>query len=340
MSGPPVTLAQACQSDEPDAALTALRDALVWSAQAISGELCTSPALAFRGVQGLDRALTEVDALVAALPGLLRAAEPGPTLAAALGEGLAELAAVQEQVARRAAELAELAAVRADLAARAAQVQKLADQIAELRRLERLGADLPRLQQTRAELEERCGALTAAAAGEELALRRACGQFEALATGPLDLLDRQSQAALARVRQLRGRLAEQADQHEQHLAAADQLANQLHKLELQEEQSAQRHAALAAEHDRLTALVRQQLEADQVIADALRRAITELTGGPGAADPPDHEPDVELAQDALAAARTAIDRIDQALARALDVHERARERTLAKRHLDEAESTT
>ena len=86
----------------------------------------------------LDDALAQFRGLRDKVPGLLAAAEPGPTMAADIKARADELMAVADQVASARHELDVLKAGEQEVNARLAELSAFREQIDELRRRERL----------------------------------------------------------------------------------------------------------------------------------------------------------------------------------------------------------
>lgn len=229
------------------------------------------PVSAIEAVFLLDDALAELRALQDAVPALLAAAEPGPTVAADVKARADELAAVAEKVAAARRELDLLKASEQATSARLAELSAFQEQVDELRRRERLVAALTELSEQRQVIETRLTVVRRLTENQENVIAASAGQLTTLTEERRALLAVNVRDTLARadtaLRLLRDEEERAREGQEQLAATEERLA-----------EAQRRHAELAAERDGRLSQLAAHARADTALATALASFRTD---GPG-----------------------------------------------------------
>ncbi|TDD89839.1 hypothetical protein [Actinomadura rubrisoli] len=301
-------IAAALAEDGPVAALTVLRGAADWSAEALAAGLADDVA-AFQAVVALDDALDRLAAVERAVPALVEAASPGRPVQDHLRERHAELAAARDRLATDRAALDDLGRAERELAEVAAEHDRLRGRVAELRRLRRLADEVEDLRAQEEALTAQAAALTAPAEDAERAAGQAAGELLRLTREQLAVLDPQvrqaiedAAAAHAELSDLRERL----DGAEERIEAS--------RAELAE--AAQGFDRLRDRHEQILGPLRAYRRADRDLAAALNGGALSLTKDSG----------LERAERELATIEERLAAIDEVLARVLTDHAQAHEK--------------
>lgn len=260
-------------SDAPGAELRALRQAgeqaltLIRQATA-SGDGGTVSAI--EAVILLDDALRALRPLQAVAPELLAAARPGSAVTSGVNADVANLAALEEQLAAARQER-DLALAREQVTReRLAELSALRTQVTDLRRLERLVVVLDDLNRQRDLIEERLATLRRLTAAPEQAIAASGAELAALAEERRALLAPQARDALSRAKAALESLAE----------TEEAARREREKLATAEE----RRAALVAERDVRQKQLEAHARADTALAAALASAGQAGTAAPAGAD--------------------------------------------------------
>jgi uncharacterized membrane-anchored protein YhcB (DUF1043 family) len=172
---PKARLAATLTANGPEAALGALECALAWAAQELPGTDASDPETVFDTVVALDRALVQVDGVVAVARALLPSAPTGPKVQQRLVERLAELDRLRHEVAAARVELERHLSSEAELRDLTADHSRVTGELAELARLEQLADELPAIREQHTALEKRLGESAEQAAGVEHDLQETAG---------------------------------------------------------------------------------------------------------------------------------------------------------------------
>jgi predicted nucleic acid-binding Zn-ribbon protein len=273
-------IAAALAGDDGLAALRVLRAALDWSATVTARfrDRSEDPT-AVEAVMLLDDALSTVGALTREVPGLLAAAELGPSVDRYLHDRMVELAELREQVARATAAHDELVRSEQELRARLAEHAKLQQKVASLRRLERLVRALEELRAQRGLLDERLAVLTQRTEGVEEAIGRGSRQLLRLTEEQRRLLAPRVREALEQATSAQAALADEEDRLERDRAA---LASATERFEQLRSTRDERVAGLAvyakADRDLVQALAGLTGEAADADRPGLERALAIVDG--------------------------------------------------------------
>jgi septal ring factor EnvC (AmiA/AmiB activator) len=260
------------------------------------------PVSAIEAVFLLDDALAQFGALRDAVPGLLAAAEPGPTVAADIKTRADELAAVADQVAAARRELDVLKASERETNARLAELSAFREEIDELRRRERLVTALHELSEQRQVIDQRLTLVRRLTENQENAIAASAGQLTTLSGERRALL-----AANVRDTLAQATTAQQLLHDEEERARAGQEELAVTKQRLAEAQ--QRRAELAAERDGRLAKLAAHARADTALAAALAAFRTD---GPAGAEQAAGDPVGQL-RDALDGVASQLDELDATL---------------------------
>jgi DNA repair exonuclease SbcCD ATPase subunit len=260
------------------------------------------PVSAIEAVFLLDDALAQFGALRDAVPGLLAAAEPGPTVAADIKARADELATVAEQVAAARQELDVLRAGEQETNARLAELSGFREEIDELRRRERLVTALHELSEQRQVIDQRLTLVRRLTENQENAIAASAGQLTTLSGERRALL-----AANVRDTLAQATTAQQLLHDEEERARAGQEELAVTKQRLAEAQ--QRRAELAAERDERLAKLAAHARADTALAAALAAFRTD---GPAGAEQAAGDPVGQL-RDALDGVASQLDELDATL---------------------------
>lgn len=213
----------------------------------------------------LDDAMDQLRGMYAAVPGLLAAARPGPTMAADIKARTDELAALTERVSAVRHDLELLQAREQATLARLAELTELREQVDELRRRERLADALQELNGQRQVIEQRLTLLRQMTEHQEATIGASAGEVLTLAQDLRALLAPDVRDALARADETLQALAEEEEraraEHERLTAARERLAS-----------ARQRTAQLAAEREGTLAQLAAHAQADSALAAALSAA--------------------------------------------------------------------
>ena len=267
---------------------------------------------AFEAVCLLDEAMDQLRAMQTAVPALLAAARPGPTVAADVEARAAELAALADQVRAARRELDLLQSREQETLTRLADLTTLREQVDELRRRERLADALHELNDQRQVIEQRLTLLRQLTGHPETTIGVSAGEVVRLAGERRQLLAPRVRDALAQTEEMLRALAEEEARAR---AGQERLAATQEHLAI----ARQRTAQLTAEHEGRLAQLATHTRADSALAAALSPA-----GSTGTEDPVGQlrglldgitmqlgEVDVTLS-DALASAQAAYEREHEA----------------------------
>jgi len=255
------------------------------------------PVSAIEAVFLLDDALAQFRALRAAVPGLLAAAEPGPTVAADIKARADELTTMAEQVAAVRRELDVLKAGEQETNARLAELSAFREQVDELRRRERLATALRELSEQRQVIEQRLTLVRRLTENQENAIAASAGQLTTLSGERRALLTANVRDTLAQAATAQQLLH---DEEERVRAGQEELAVTEQRLA----EAEQRHAELAAERDGRLAKLAAHARADTALAATLAAF---RSGSSAAGDP------VGQLRDALDGVARQLDQLDEAL---------------------------
>lgn len=255
------------------------------------------PVSAIEAVFLLDDALAQFRTLRDTVPGLLAAAEPGPTVAADIKARADELAAVAGQVAAARRELDVLKADEQETNARLAELRAFREQVDELRRRERLAAALRELSEQRQVIEQRLTLVRRLTENQENAIAASAGRLTTLSGERRALLTANVRDTLAQAATAQQLLH---DEEERVRAGQEELAVTEQRLA----EAQQRHAELAAERDGRLARLAAHARADTALAAALAAF---RSGSSAAGDP------VGQLREALDGVARQLDQLDEAL---------------------------
>lgn len=260
------------------------------------------PVSAIEAVFLLDDELAAFRALQDAVPALLAAAEPGPTVAADIKARADELAGVADQVAAARRELDVLKAGEQEVNARLAELSAFREKVDELRRRERLATALHELSEQRQVIDQRLTLVRRLTENQENAIASSAGQLTTLSGERRALLTADVRDTLAQATTAQQLLH---DEEERVRAGQEELA--VTKQRLAEAQ--QRHAELAAERDGRLAKLAAHARADTALAAALAAFRADGSAGAGQAtgDP------VGQLREALEGMASQLDELDEAL---------------------------
>ncbi|MFB4304507.1 hypothetical protein [Actinomadura sp. GTD37] len=285
------------------AALAALRAAL---AEALAEAGAIEPdddIAAMRFVTGLDEALADLPALLAAMPGLLASADLGPDLVSHFTERSAGLARLRERLRDDSAALARLRPVLDGLRTAAAEHAAVAAELAELRRLQNLAGELDELRARTAAFEDRRRELSTARDAED-ALAAAAGDLLGLVAGRLEDVREEVRRAAAEAAAGDAELTETRRRLDGEHARLEALDAELRTAEAG-------FAALRADSELRLPALRLYRQADQALVEGLARgSLVKLSG-------------LQRARDALDLAERALADVDAALGPALELYDRA-----------------
>jgi len=285
-------IAALLEADEPAARV--LRAALTWAAETAQRPGDADDAL--EAVLLLDDALTDVGALVQALPGLLDAADVGPAAERHVRDRAEELVQLADTIAVARARRDALAVKDEELRARLDEHERLRSEVSELRRLERLVRVLDELEPHRRAIEARLEALRKAAGDTETAIAAAAPDLAELTEEALAALEPATRERAERlIAAQRSFDAEDARRRsdEEALAAAVERTDQLRR----------------ARDERVGAL-EAHARADRAIADGLATAAPDAGAtaiGRARAALDDVEARLHATDEALSAALAALD---------------------------------
>jgi chromosome segregation ATPase len=327
MTNPRSALAELVASDQPEAAMYALDAAIGWAAESAEADLADSKGRAIRVIVALDSALAGGARLFAAVPRLLSLADPGPAVTELIRQREAQLVATAAKIKEFHRELAALTAAEERLTELVTEADRLESRITALRELEARASEVDDLRLWAEQLAERTGSLATVVTAAEASVDLATRQFTASAPSHLELLHAQSRADLDLAIEQARQLAAARRERDERMVESDRLGHEVVKLEADLELARLQFEQLAAGHEHLTTQVRRHAEADREIAAALAHTHTEA--------PPDidRRTALDAVTSALATVEGMLTGVDDALARALQVHEADRAAQHAKRYL-------